>query len=508
MRKRLIVIGIDSLDPVMIERFRERLPNIWLIANKGTLTKMESVFPPDSIPAWISIFTGQLPSDHGIIHSFDVFQSDWKNILAIDPASFKDKTFWETLGREGYKSTILFPQLCYPPWAINGVMVSRSLHHEVASCPDGILTEDERRNLGGFSGMHPGKKNLEKYYDNVVNVTRREADFALRMAKSTDWDLFFVFFAWLDIVCHFFWRYMDRDDPRYPGRNKHENYIPDYYSLLDQIVGSFHAEYPNSAIMVFGDHGHGMRPPRTVNINVMLRKNHLLTERGRTGVKSMMQETLKRALLETVMKLELDDWMLRLSKKKILAGASKDVYLSGSLVSDVSKARLSSFAGPKSYSFGGVEIARNNMSAEEYEEVRTCVISQLEALCNPATGERLVKWAERRERLFVGEFVYKYPDILFELAEGYGVYWATRGPIIGNSYEHNLSSGGHKSITALASCGISVLHPMKCGLPRVIDLYPTIQHFFGLRTPQEMYAMSSPAENASERSHGKPEADS
>lgn len=486
MRKKLMVIGIDSLDPILVTRFRERLPNLHLIARNGTMSEIESVFPPDSIPAWISIFTGQLPSTHGIIHSFDVFQSDWKNILAIDPASFKDKTFWEVLGSNGYKSTVLFPQLCYPPWKTNGVMVSRSLNHEVASCPDGILTEEEKRVLGGFGGMHPGKKNLAKYYDNAVSVTRKEAEFALRMSKSTDWDLFFVFFAWLDIICHFFWRYMDSNDSRHPGSNRYENYIPDYYSLLDDVVGGLRSQNPDSAIIVFGDHGHGMRPPKTVNINRVLRENGLITEKGVTGMRPVIQESLKRAILEVILKLELDDWMLRLSKKRIIAGISKDVYLSNSILSDTSLARLSSFAGPKSYSHGGVEVARESMSRGEYDRVRAEIVQQLRAIKDPKTGTRLMKWVAPREELFTGEFVDKYPDVLFELIDGYGVYWATRGPLVGNSYEHNLSSGGHAQKTVVVASDIDIVLPSPNERAFVIDLCPTILDFFGVKAPHEL----------------------
>ena len=487
MKRKLMVIGIDSLDPVLLAKFWDRLPNIRRIANEGVLIKTESVFPPDSIPAWISVFTGQLPSTHGIIHSFDVFQSDWKNILAIDPSAFKERTFWQILSSHGYRSTVLFPQLCYPPWQINGVMVSRSLTHEVASVPDGVLTDREKEELRGFSGMHPGKKHLSSYYDNAVKVTLKEGEFALKMSESTDWDFFFVFFAWLDIVCHFFWRYMDESDPTYPGRNRYEDFIPSYYTLIDQIVGNLHDSNPDSSLMIIGDHGHGMRPPKTVNLNIPLRDNGLLHNKGRTGVKPLVQELLKRTLLNVVMKLELDDWMLRFSKKSIAASLSKDVYMSSSLISDSSTAKLSSFAGPKSYSHGGVDIAQSSMSSLEYEQTRDLIIAAFCSLKDPKTGEELVDWICRREEVLThGTHVEDYPDVIFQLRNGYGTHWDISGPLIGVSYEHNLSSGGHKNTSVMILYGAGGFPNVDARTPRIIDICPTILEIFDISESQDI----------------------
>jgi predicted AlkP superfamily phosphohydrolase/phosphomutase len=74
----------------------------------------------------VSIYTGLNPAKHGIIHSFDIFESSWKNILGIDVNAFKGRTFWDKASKCGKKVCILFPFLATPPWNVNGLMMSKS----------------------------------------------------------------------------------------------------------------------------------------------------------------------------------------------------------------------------------------------------------------------------------------------------------------------------------------------------------------------------------------------
>lgn len=489
-KKRLMMIGVDSLDPHLTRKFLDELPNLRCIAREGMILDSESVFPPDSIPAWISIFTGMLPSSHGIIHSFDVFQSDWKNILAINPESFKDRIFWNILSESGHKVCVLFPQLCFPPWVVDGVMVSRSLNLEILSTPRGATSESERKSLAGLTGVFPGKKGLGKFFEEALCLTKNEGNLAQRLSREFDWEFFFVFLAWLDIVSHFFWRYMDTSDPRFPGPNPFQNYIKMFYIEVDRVIGGLRALHPESDIMVVSDHGHGMRPPRTVNINAVLREKGFLVEnRSLIQWRPRVQEFMKRALLDVVLNLELDEWMLKISTKNLFAEASKNVYMSKSLLSEASVARLSSFAGPKSYPWGGIDVAKDSMSKAEYEHVRSGIINAFLGLKNPVSGMSLVKWARRREDMFSGDHVELYPDVLFELQDQYGVYWSTRGPLIGRSYEHNLSSGGHKRYGLLVCSDIKGLSAHSIN-PRIIDLCPTVLDYFCVASQHKMDGIS------------------
>jgi predicted AlkP superfamily phosphohydrolase/phosphomutase len=144
-----------------------------------------------------------------------------------------------------------------------------------------------------------------------------------------------------------------------------------------------------------------------------------------------------------------------------------------------SVAFLSSFAGAKSYSHGGVEIASGNVGERGYEELRSQLIKELSELTEPNTGEKLTAWVRRREELYSGQYLSRYPDVVFQLKEGYGAYWDVDSPLIGTAYEHNIAPGGHKKDAVFL---MSRLDGRTCARTdmTLMDIAPTILDLLGV----------------------------
>ncbi|MGB3906591.1 MAG: alkaline phosphatase family protein, partial [Anaerolineae bacterium] len=85
---KVLFIGIDSLDPKLLVKFADDLPNFTKLRQASPEIELKCIFPPDSIPAWVSIHTGLNPAKHGLIYVFDVFESQWQDILNIDTDIF------------------------------------------------------------------------------------------------------------------------------------------------------------------------------------------------------------------------------------------------------------------------------------------------------------------------------------------------------------------------------------------------------------------------------------
>ena len=457
---QVLVIGIDSLDPHLLDRFTEDLPNLTRLRRESPPVKLRSIFPPDSIPAWISIFTGLNPAEHGLVYVFDVFQSQWQDILNMDTGIFRGRTFWDHASATGKRVCVAFPLMAFPPWPVNGIMVSRATDHTtIDDEPDWVVEREVRvyppeaqaefdipLRVRGVSGSPPERDKLGIYADLAQAALVEEAELGLRLCQSVEWDLFFITISLLDTIQHLFWRYMDKNDPTHPGPNPHQDTIRDTYRLLDRIVGDFVQTNPNAVVIVLSDHGHGMRPPKTVNVNEFLRRRGYLVTKGSTlNPLPYVVENLKHWLLTFVHRFELDHLLLHLTKKRSLSSISKNVYMSSTSIDlEKSRAYLSSFAGPKSYTHGGIEINSKILGDGEYETLRSALIEELRELRHPDTGEALVEWVRKREDLYAGDHISTcYPDIVFELKEGYGTYWGIHSGLIGKSHEHNLSSGGH-----------------------------------------------------------------
>ena len=73
--RKLLIIGIDALDPNVLCQMHDKLPNFQKIIGEGHFLKSQSIFPPDSIAAWTSIHTGISPAKHGIVDTLDFFNN-------------------------------------------------------------------------------------------------------------------------------------------------------------------------------------------------------------------------------------------------------------------------------------------------------------------------------------------------------------------------------------------------------------------------------------------------
>lgn len=126
MTKRLAIIGIDSLEPTVLMRMSDKLPNFNKLIRMSPVRTAQSVFPVDTVPAWASIYTGLHPGNHGVLYVYDVFDSKLGDLKKVDIGRIRGKTFWDIAGKAGKKVAIMNPMLAYPAWEVNGVMISKS----------------------------------------------------------------------------------------------------------------------------------------------------------------------------------------------------------------------------------------------------------------------------------------------------------------------------------------------------------------------------------------------
>jgi len=452
MRNKLAIIGIDSLDPYVLLKYRNELPVFDRLMKGSPTFKSKSVFPVDTIPAWTSIFTGLNPENHGTFYVYDIFDPNLSDLRKVNVCQSKGKTFWDYAGQAGYRSGIVYPQLLYPAWDIDGFMVSKSPFDrrvdwlsadiDVDVYPKNLKdTYEIPDKISSLWGGFPGEKYLSKWADLGKSTLDLETGVGMKLYKNEKWDLFFIYFSLLDIIQHRLWRYFDENDPMYSNRPEFKKVVLDYYKYFDRSVGEFMEVYPDMPMIIMSDHGHKSRPVKTFNINEHLRTKSYLSARGQ---RLNVIGTLKNLSLSVATKLNLEPWLIKLVvKSKSATKVSKSLYSSsGSIDKEKSLAWASHFAGIKSYPHGGIEINRSLVSDSEYKRVTNELISSLLSLKAP-DGLPLVQWVKRREELH-GTYVDTiYPDLIFELRTDYGVGWDVYSKLFGTSFDHKVASGGH-----------------------------------------------------------------
>lgn len=480
MENKLVVVGIDSLDPYVILKHRKVLLTFSQLLKESPTFISKSVFPVDTIPAWVSIYTGLHPGNHGILYVYDVFDPNLSDLRKLDITHIRGKTFWDYASEAGYRVAILYPTLMFPAWEVNGIMISKSPYdkrindiqteREISYYPEKVADKyNIPDKVQDIWGGYPGRRNLVKWASIGREVILKDFNIAFKIYKKETWDLFFVYFHTLDIIQHRLWRFFDKNDPMYEYDKKLTPIILDFYRLFDKIVGEFINELPDAQFIILSDHGHRSRPVKTVNINEVLRREKLLNSKRNI----YLSKNLKKIILKIITTLNLEHYVIKiLSVNDKLTKRAKTIYTSSDLIDrDTSIAWLSQFAGLKSYPHGGIEINKDLVSKKEYNALVEQIINILNDLQTP-NGEKLVLWAKRREEVYPGKYTEKiFPDIIFELRNDWGVGWDL-GKIYGTSHDHKVASGGHRKEAVFLIKNVD--KEIKQSSINLVDIAPTI----------------------------------
>lgn len=138
---RMIILGIDGMDPVMLAQFMRDgdTPNLKKLAEQGGFMPLGTSTPPQSPVAWSNFITGMDPGGHGIfdfvaldrdtllpyLSSARVEKSDreplalgrWRIPLSSEETvMLRDgQAFWEILDAQGVPATMFRVPVNYPP---------------------------------------------------------------------------------------------------------------------------------------------------------------------------------------------------------------------------------------------------------------------------------------------------------------------------------------------------------------------------------------------------------
>lgn len=191
--KKVIIIGLDGMDPNLAEEFMNKgeMPNFKKLKDEGTFSRLATSYPSISPVAWSSFMTGVDPSHHNI---FDFITRDpctyqpmltsaeigkaskvlpiGKYMIPLGKPKMKilrkSQPFWKILGKFGIFSSILRVPITFPPEEFNGVLLS------------GMCVPDLKGSQGTFSHYTTdssrtnvetgGESRLVEIKDNTINT--------------------------------------------------------------------------------------------------------------------------------------------------------------------------------------------------------------------------------------------------------------------------------------------------------------------------------------------------
>lgn len=453
---KMIIIGIDGLDSKVISQFEDELPNFKELRSITPENNFKSVYPHDSETAWASIYTGLNPAKTGIINFKNPFDVDKAKDVYIDSEeeisrSFNGKTFWDVLSRFNKNCCVIFPHATYPPWEINGIMISRTMRSDdkrypPKACPKIIEQKHQLSKLNTIKESPSSYSAMKSLVKASENLLQSETKFALDLLKQEKWDMFFLYSSTIDYIQHCFWNHHDENDPFYVENSPFKDVIRKFYVSYDEILKKFLDNADSETVtMVFSDHGHGMRPVKLLNINEILRKNGFLVSKVKKANYSDMNFFLEK--FKGKLSSFISDYGLAKITRNILDifPMGRNIYARPlSIDWEKSKACVSDPSGIKAYSYGGIIINKDVVKTGKYEQLCNSIINILSDVIDPNNDEHLFKWISLREDLYPGKYYSRYPDIIFELKDNYGVGWEVHNELLSDSKTHKIQPGGHK----------------------------------------------------------------
>jgi predicted AlkP superfamily phosphohydrolase/phosphomutase len=435
---RVFIIGIDGLETSILDEYIDILPNFKRIREKGILDKINSVFPADSVPAWLTIYTGLNPAMHGIIRGKDYVESvedfNKRNNFKLEGASF-----WDKLGEKKQKCLILNPYLAYPSWPVNGVMISGPsfIEGEISKHPETTICDDSV--YGGYKAIGRVSELQESMSIALNDIEKLWKEFYSLFDKD-NYNLSFVLFTTLDRIQHYTWRFYDKNDPLFHEDPILSCFIPDALKLLDKRIGELMDKMnADDHLVIISDHGFGPRPYKLINFNELLRQNGLLKiKEGQASVDVQFKQKLRNVTVKILSKLKiLDTVAVVLRKTKYFSKYKKSDFLIDKVNSECYIDE--NFCGKKPYcGFNFGEKIKNGTKEEQkivLEKLREIILSAPE-VPNP-------KWMKFNYELYQGEYYDRYPDVCMEMPKEYGVEFELFGRIVTESATHFKISGGH-----------------------------------------------------------------
>ncbi|MFQ6051854.1 MAG: alkaline phosphatase family protein [Candidatus Hydrothermarchaeota archaeon] len=446
---RVLVIGLDSAPPELVfDEFIDELPNIKKMVENGIYGKLESIHPPITIPAWISMATSKSPGKLGLYGFRHRKNYSYKDIWIANSHSIKEKAIWDILAEHDKKSCLVGVPPSYPPKKINGWLISCFITPDTKK--DYTYPKELKREIESLVGEYIVDVEFrtdekDKLLKEIYEMTEKRFEVIKYLLQNKDWDFFMFVEIGLDRVQHAFWKFFDKEHHLYQ-KSEYENVIKDYYRYLDREIGDLLSIARDAIILIVSDHG-AKRMKGAFCIN------EWLIEKGYLRLKNKPDRIISLDKAEI-------DW--KNTKAWGWGGYYARIFL------NVEGREPQGTIKPASYESFRDEIAREIMNIRDSQE-------------NPMDNKIL-----KPDEIF-DEYNGDYPDLMVYLDD---LYWRSAGTIGHNSLYLKENDTGPDDAVHSAH-GIFIIYDPRKKIGKevdasILDIAPTILDLMGIPVPRDM----------------------
>ena len=427
---KVLLIGLDGMTFDIARPLMEagEMPTLAGLERRGSSATLLSTYPPISAPAWVTFLTGNNPGRHGIFNFQNLDLSRYSSFseTLVNSSYFRGKTLLDHAGAEGKRILAYRIPLTYPAWPINGLLVSGPPtpdRKRAYAAPAERATDLPPMTLLSHDELARAKKAGDIAAIDACNAYELKVmDEVTRRAIDDGTDVIVTFTGIPDGLHHSFWHLHDPQSPLHdPAASAHDRaVIKRWYAEIDHMIAGWLAGLGDEwAVIVLSDHGGGPAPTRYLNLN------HFLAERG-----YLKPTSASRARVANLVSRQVNALRRRVPGKVWLKN-----HLPSALKSQVRQLRngtgrvewgaTRAYAVPIFFPVTGINLNVRGRQpqgivapGEEYDTLRSEIMTAVAALRDPATGAPLCRRVLRKEDVLAGPHLDNVPDILLVTADG------------------------------------------------------------------------------------------
>jgi predicted AlkP superfamily phosphohydrolase/phosphomutase len=474
---KILVLGIDALDPDFFERHRAVLPNLSSLATRGGSGRLRSTIPPVTGPAWVAAFSGMNPAKTGIT-SF-TSSDPGAEAKVLDSRDVKVPRVWNVLSAQDRRCAVVGVPLAYPVEEINGLMVGGFMtpSTEVPFIfPRELQAELVAQGYLPSMGLKGDTRDKRAFLDKLFASARIKYDCTLDWLTSDAWDCFITVLSEPDWIQH----YLARPEG-HPEKETNDDEVVRLFKLVDEYVGRWVAAAgPGAWVLVCSDHGFGHFVHHNVHVN------RFLVDEGYLRLKRDTPFSLRSLVAIRFRDISrLPGWrFIRSALPSRVKHAGR--ALSGYIRQDVDWERSLALFRHQSWFMGTVKLCRSSFAGEDkFQSARQALCEQLQDLTDPRRGKRVFRQVFLREDIFHGPYADREPDIICLFAEGYGGADPIARQLVVDIPLTGVPGGMHRQDGVWMLAGPDVLPGVRVRL-QLQDVAPIVYHLSAATVPNGM----------------------
>ncbi|MEM9923667.1 MAG: alkaline phosphatase family protein [Cyanobacteria bacterium P01_D01_bin.50] len=499
---KVIVIGLDSADPNLVEHWMEegRLPFLKSLVSQGIMARVSSIASGFSDAPWLSFYTGVRPGKHGC-YNFLEMNRESREIFRTNATLCPFPPFWSLLRSTEKKVGIFDVPKTYPIEGLDGIQISAWGEEypliKACSLPKNLLAEITSR-FGRYE--HPREilnprlifQQVRRYRKLMSAIKQKLKAVKFVMSQENSWDLFMTSFGEAHYANHLFYHLWDRSHWAYNSElgNKLGEALPNIYSKLDSAVKTLLEDVPEDVtVLIVSVHG----------VSTNYSANHLMPEileklgfQANVGSQSSDSKLSSNTLLQSLRDFVpmpirdfINDW--------IVPQSFHDKSHSQQFISSIDWHNTRAFFLPLGHFQAFVSInlkgrdPYGTVEPEDYQQICREITDELKCLVNPDTGKPAVHDVIQISEILEGERLYQLPDLIIKWAEDVPInklHHPKFGLISGEYY--GLRKTQHTGNGFVIAKGKHINQGIDISNIRAIDLPPTILYLMGQPIPEYM----------------------